>query len=46
MATFLCYEVTGPRGDIMYGVARRADRFSIFIIVKVVTQIKILLYEI
>jgi hypothetical protein len=46
MTTFLCYEVIGPRGDIIYDVARSADTFSILIIIKDVTQIKILLYEI
>jgi len=48
MTTFLCCEVIGPRSDIIYGVARSADTFSILIIrvVKDVTQIKILLYEI
>jgi hypothetical protein len=46
MVTFLSCEVSGPWGDIIYGVARSADTFSILVIVKVVTQIKILLYEI
>lgn len=46
MATFLSYEITEPRGDIVYDVARSADTFGILIIVKVMTQIKALLYEI
>jgi hypothetical protein len=46
MKTFLCYEVIGPRGDIIYDVARSADTISILITVKDVAQIKILLYEI
>lgn len=46
MTTFVAYEITGPRGNIVYGVARNSDKFSILIIVKVMTQIKVLLYEI
>jgi len=47
MATFRSYEFTGPRGDIVYSVARSADKFCILITVKVMTQIEVLLlYEI